>query len=241
MKLKPLVEKSKRLFLDRSHRLREQGNRLWDRGGQWLQQSKHLMEWVVPDPQTCRAAADRLRAAHPGQTGKQLAHHHLRELRKQGAKVGGVTGVFANPALMIPAAAADAGYVLKLEGQLAGDIAALLDPAALENEEAFRADVLSIVFPSAASQALRAVAGVAAEETSRVLVRRFLSRQISEATARFALKKLTGRMVEKTATHAVPLLGVGIGAGWNWNEIGQVGRRAIHYYTAPRPALPPGA
>ncbi len=33
-------------------------------------------------------------------------------------------------------------------------------------------------------------------------------------------------VLEKTA----PLVGAGIGAGWNWVEVGVVGERALHYY-----------
>ena len=40
--------------------------------------------------------------------------------------------------------------------------------------------------------------------------------------------KLTGRSI---ATKGVPLVGIGIGAGWNWLEVQAVGGRAIAYHT----------
>jgi hypothetical protein len=33
------------------------------------------------------------------------------------------------------------------------------------------------------------------------------------------------------ATKSLPLVGLGIGAGWNWVEASAVGRRAIAYHT----------
>jgi hypothetical protein len=198
-----------------------------------LERSKHLMEWVVPDPAACRQTAQKLRGQHPALTPRQLAHLHIRSTQKNAARVGGATGILAGPWAMLTAALGDTAYMLKLEGQMAGELAALLDPASLDDPDTFRADILAIVFPSAASQALRAATNLAAASASRALVRRFMSRQLTDTAARFAVRRLSRSMVEHALTKAVPLAGIALGARWNWLEARRVGHRAVTYYTQP--------
>ena len=129
---------------------------------------------------------------------------------------------------MLPAALADMAAVLKIEGSMVGVVAALLDPAALNDPKTLKADVISIVFPGAVSQALRQLGIRAGERVSHSLIRKYVSaeefvkslaRPGSRSTSEWNSPRET--VLKKT----VPLVGIGIGAGWNWLEVQAVGAR----------------
>jgi hypothetical protein len=123
------------------------------------------------------------------------------------------------------------GYVLKEEAMLVGVVAAIIEPASLDDPDGFKADVLAILFPSAASQTLRAAAVRAGQATTRTLIRKYVSKDVLKALVRFAAKYLGMKLTQKAIlTKAVPLVGGAVGAAWNWIEVERVGRRAIAYY-----------
>jgi hypothetical protein len=193
---------------------------------------ENLLDWVVPDPGKCRDLADELAAAHRHLGREELARRAVGEARRWAAATGGATGLAASPVTMLPAALADMSAMLRLEGQMAGAIAALLDPGVLLDRKAFDADVISIVFPGAVSQALRAVGVRAGQRVTRKLIQRYVTESFVKEAAQVASKYLAIRVAEKAVvSKTVPLVGAGIGAAWNWLEMEAVGRRAIHYYT----------
>ena len=122
---------------------------------------------------------------------------------------------------------------------MAGTIAALLDPASLDNPNTFPADVLAIVFPGAVSQALRQLGVRWSQRISQALIRKYLSEGLVKSVTRLASRYLFVHVTEKAiVSKTVPLVGAGIGAGWNWLEVKAVGTRAIHYYQ--RKSIRPG-
>jgi hypothetical protein len=132
---------------------------------------------------------------------------------------------------MLPAAVADMAAMLRLEGKLAGTIAALLDPDSLNDADTFRKEILRVVFPGAVSQALRKVGIRAGEEATKNLVRKLIGREAIKDLGERAAKMLGIRLTEKAiATKAVPIVGAGIGAAWNFVEIQAVGSRAVAYH-----------
>jgi hypothetical protein len=190
-----------------------------------------LLSFVIPDPQSCLDAAEKLRAGHGGDPPERLAHHVVVQARRWAAAAGGATGAAASPLVMIPAALADMGAVLRIEGNMAGTIGALLDPISLNQPEVFQADVLAIVFPGAVSQALRAIGVRAGQQFTRNLIRKYLTEGLLRSASEFAAKRLFIHVSERAVvSKTVPLVGAGIGAGWNWLELHAVGRRAIGYY-----------
>jgi hypothetical protein len=190
-----------------------------------------LMTWVVPDRDRCREAAEDLRAEHPGATPEQLARRAIASARNWGLAAGGASGAAANPIVMLPAAAADIAAMLRIEGQMAGTIAALMDPASLLDEQTLRADVLAIVFPGAVSQALRQIGLRAGQRITRRLIQKYVTENFVKDATRFAAKYLFIRVTRNAVvSKTVPLVGAGIGAAWNWVEIEAVGKRAIRYY-----------
>jgi hypothetical protein len=171
-------------------------------------------------------------ARAPGASREQLAQELIRSAQKRAATVGGVTGIAASPITMVPAALADIAAVLKIEGTMVGGVAALLDPDSLENLQQFKSDLMAVVFPAAISQTLRHLGIRAGEQFTRRLVRSALEKGGTEMFAKFAVKILGAKLPARAiASKGVPLVGAGIGAGWNWVEASVVGKRAIAYYT----------
>jgi hypothetical protein len=196
---------------------------------------QRLREWLlnsVPDVETCRDAAAKLRAKHPRVSPERLAELTVAGARKWAIAAGATTGIVSNPLLMIPAALADVAAMLRIECLMAGTVAAILDPSSLDEPEAFEADILTVVFPAAASQALRQVAIRASEQTTKALVRKYLNEDLIKTSLRFAVEFLGIEATQKAVlSKSVPIVGAGIGAAWNWLEIRAVGKRAIRYHT----------
>jgi hypothetical protein len=192
------------------------------------------LESMVPTAASCLETARRLRSEHPSETPEQLARRAIRSARRSAAAAGAATGAVANPLVMIPAALADMAFVLRIEGALAGTLAALLDPHSLTDQD-LRADVVSILFPGAVSQALRQVGIRVGEQVGQRLsagiVREFLSKDVARTAMRMVTRHLGMELTRKAVLEkTAPLVGAGIGAGWNWVEVGVVGERALQYY-----------
>lgn len=188
---------------------------------------------LVPDASACLAVAQTLRRDHPALSAADLARHAIRAAKIKAATAGAATGVASGPITMIPAAIADMWAVLKIESMLIGVIAALLDPEALRNEhEMLRTDVIGVLFPAAASQALRQVGIRAGERLSQAVLRRYATEDMLRLVTRMAAG-LIGKQLTRDALvkKAIPLVGMGIGAGWNWLEVQAIGLRAMRYYS----------
>lgn len=198
-----------------------------------------ILNFLIPNPDECRAAAARLREDHPGLTPEQIAHKAVAAAKRMAAGSGALMGLAASPITWIPAAAADAAAVLKIEGRMAGTIAALLDPDILDDPTQFHADVIAVVFPGLASQALR-VAGVRTGMTiSKRVIRSQSAERLIQAVMRHGGRWLGIRYAQKAVlSKGIPLIGAGIGSGWNWLEVHAVGQRAVSYYMH-RPIAPP--
>jgi hypothetical protein len=195
-----------------------------------------LLIWLIPNPSDCAIAAEELRLSHPNLSDADRARLAVKESRKWAASIGGATGLAANPITMLPAVLADAAAMLKLEGNLAGTIAALLDPDSLADKETFRREIIRSVFPGAISQALRKLGIKAGENVTKAVIRKALSREVTKEIGERAIKFLGIRLSEKAiATKTIPLVGAGIGAAWNWIEIQAVGKRAIEYHLGLEP------
>ncbi len=190
-----------------------------------------LLSWVVPDRALCHDAANELRAQNPGSTPEQLARRVIASAKRWGLAAGGTTGAAANPLTMVPAAVADIAAMLRIEGQMAGTIAAVMDPGSMVDDKTFQADVLAIVFPGAVSQALRQIGLRAGQRITRTLLQKYLTENLVKDSARFAAKFLFIRVTRNAVvSKTIPLVGAGIGAAWNWLEVESVGKRAVRYY-----------
>jgi hypothetical protein len=190
-----------------------------------------LLQWVIPDAEECRQAAAEARLVDPNFTAVEAARAAVQSARKWGAAAGATTGLAASPITMLPAAVADMMAMLRIEGRMAGTVAALLDPESLNDPAAFRRDIIRVIFPGAVSQALRKVGVRAGEHATKQLIAKYASRALMKEMGEQAAKRLGVRLTQKAvATKAVPLIGAGIGGAWNWLEIQAIGRRAIEYH-----------
>ena len=192
---------------------------------------QEVLDWAVPDVAECRRRAADLKSGHPKLGDFELVGLAIGRAKRIAAGTGAATGLASTPLTLVPAAAADAAAMVKIEAELVGTVAALLAPEALDDPESFRTEILGVIFPGVMSQALRAVGVRGAQAFTRGVIRRQMSRGLGEAVA----KKLAGRMgihlTEKAiATKALPIVAVGIGGGWNWFEAQAVGRRAVAYF-----------
>jgi hypothetical protein len=144
-----------------------------------------------------------------------LARHAVSSAQGWAASAGAATGVVANPLIALPAAAADMAAVLRIEGTMAGTIAALIDPASLDHPNTFPADVLAIVFPGAVSQALRQIGVRWGQKISQELIRRYVSEGLMKSVTRLASRYLFVHVTEKAiVSKTVPLIGAG-----NWRGV----------------------
>ena len=191
----------------------------------------NVLEWVVPDREQCRKAAADISAQNPGQSPEQLARRAVGSAQTWAAAAGGATGAAANPLIMVPAALADMAAVLRIEGVMAGTVAALLDPASLDDPQKFQADVVTVIFPGAVSQALRQIGVRWGQHITQELIRRYFTEGLMKSVTALASRYMFVHVTEKAlVSKTVPLVGAGIGAGWNYLELKAVGNRAIRYY-----------
>ena len=158
---------------------------------------------------------------------------------RSGAAAGATTGLAASPITMLPAAVADMAAMLRIEGRMAGTVAALLDPDSLNDPARFRRDLIRVIFPGAVSQALRKIGVRVGEQATKALIEKYASRALMKEIGEQAAKRLGVRLTQKAvATKAVPVIGAGIGGAWNWLEIQAIGNRAIAYHTGAEAAEP---
>ena len=190
-----------------------------------------LLQWLIPDPEECRQAAVEARLVDPNYTAVEAARAAVKSARKWGAAAGATTGLAASPLTMLPAAVADMMAMLRIEGRMAGTVAALIDPESLNDPAAFRRDIIRVIFPGAVSQALRKIGVRVGEHATKQLIAAYASRALMKEMGEQAAKRLGVRLTQKAiATKAVPLVGAGIGGAWNWLEIQAIGKRAIEYH-----------
>ena len=190
-----------------------------------------LLQWVIPDPEKCRQSAIEARLVDPNYTAVEAARAAVKSARKWGAAAGATTGLAASPITMLPAAVADMMAMLRIEGRMAGTVAALLDPESLKDPAAFRRDIIRVIFTGAVSQALRKIGVRAGEQATKQIIAKYASRALMKEMGEQAAKRLGVRLTQKAvATKAVPLVGAGIGGAWNWLEIQAIGKRAIEYH-----------
>lgn len=71
----------------------------------------------------------------------------------------------------------------------------------------------------------------AGRQTSKVLVRKYISKNVLRTLVRWAAKYLGIKLTQRAIiTKVVPLAGAAIGGGWNWFEVRRLGRRALAYH-----------
>jgi len=190
-----------------------------------------LVKWAIPEPEECQQAAEEIRRTYPGLTPEELASKTIQKTKRTVAAGGAAAGALANPIVLVPAALADIGTTLRMEGKLAGTIAVLLDPDSTRDRDAFAADILAVLFASTVTQVLKELGEEAADRATKVVIRKYLKKGLLKVLLKSSCKYLAIRIARRALiTKTIPLLGSAIGATWNWVEAKTVGRRALRYH-----------
>jgi len=191
-----------------------------------------LMRWALTfDPATVRAEIDVLHARYPGLEREELARKIYTRQAWKAAALGFATGLPGNLLIALPAGAADAVAMLRLEASAAVKVATIYEPEYLDDHEPQYELLVPIFGAGVLSQALREAGVLAGREATRRIIRKYLSKGTLKAFQSVLLKVFGKRVLQRTViTKTVPIVGGVIGAGWNWIEIKLQGKRVIRYF-----------
>ncbi len=193
--------------------------------------SKALAWAVGIDSSEAIDHVSRLRAEHPAASNQDLAERLFAAARWKATGVGVVTGIPANPWLMVPAAAADLATVLRIETETVARVALIYDPAFFERPDAAWELLVPVFGIEAFSQFLRNLGVVGSMTVTRQLVREYLSKQTLRTFQKVMLKYFGLKVTQKgIIAKSVPIVGIMIGGGWNFGEVTFLRRRTIAYF-----------
>jgi hypothetical protein len=187
------------------------------------------MSWALAvDPVQTKADVDALRTHYPQRTSSALARTVFTRAAWKAMAAGVTTGLPTNLWVMVPAAVADAGLVLRTEVAAAARVALIYDPLFFGDRDAAWELVVPILGINAASQALRQVGVAAGEQVTRGLITKYAEK---EGLRKLVLKVFGRRLVAKTViAKTVPVVGGVIGGTWNWIEVRLLAKRVIAYF-----------
>ncbi|MFH1811885.1 MAG: hypothetical protein ABIJ09_24315 [Pseudomonadota bacterium] len=189
---------------------------------------------VTVDALEIKADVAALREAYPGLDNKALSKKILKRAAWTATGAGVLTGLPSNPFAAIPAAIADAGFVLRTEVKAAARVALIYDPHFLDDEDACWELLIPIFGIDAASQALRELGMRGGMNLSRAVVRKYLSKATLKAFKSYMLKYFGLKVTQKAViTKTVPVVGGLIGGTWNHIEVKLLGKRVIAYFEKP--------
>lgn len=202
-------------------------------GGFFLQ----LLETLAAvDPGQIRAEVESVHAAYPNLNKEELAWRIFRSAQWKASAVGAATGLPANPAAMVPAAAADLAGILTIELRAAARVAELYEPGFLNNAENRWVLFAPVIGMDLVSQGLREVGielgKIAAREALRELCTSGALRTVAIAFAKALGTKAT---MKALATKTLPLVGAVIGSTWNFAEVSFVRVRTIAFFAQQTP------
>jgi hypothetical protein len=211
-----------------------------------------LVGRLLPDAAGSRAAAVRLAGVYPGEHPVALAERATMTAQRRAALAGLGTGLIGNPVLLVPLCMADMALMIRTEAHLAGVVAALLDPASLDDDEQRQLDIYAMLFPdllvelsaqraaeSAATAAVEGAAVAVAAADHKAHMRKRLGMGLGSATLKLIGKYIGLRFAGRSLlSKAMPFVGAAVGATLNYTAVRAVGERAIAYHSRRRDAAP---
>jgi len=192
----------------------------------------NVLGWVV-GINDGEAADDvkRLRARNPAATNGDLARQIFVKARTKATGVGVLTGLPANPWVMVPAAIADLATVLRIETEAVARVALLYDPSFFEQPDAAWELLVPVFGIDALSQFLRDLGVLGSMGVTRQLVRQYLSKETLRSFQKVMLKYFGMKVTQKgVLSKSLPLVGAVIGGGWNFAEVTILTKRTIAYF-----------
>jgi hypothetical protein len=182
---------------------------------------------LLPDAATCRLQATRLGQSYPGENPEALARRATQTAQRWAGASGAGMGLFGNPFLIAPAGIADMLVMIRIEAQLAGVVAALLDPPSLDDDDSRVADLLGVIFPGAVGEALGHD-----EPATKSRIRARVTKGVGKTALKFVAKYVGLQFAGRSLfSKAIPFVGALIGGTLNWLAVRDVGERAIRYHT----------
>lgn len=173
----------------------------------------------------------RLRERHPEASNELLAAQLFGTARWKATSVGVLSGLPANPWVMVPAAVADLATVLRIETETVARVALIYDPAFFEQPDAAWELLVPVFGIDALSQFLRNLGVLGSMGLTRQLVRQYLSKETLRVFQKVMLKYFGVKVTQKSLiSKTLPLVGAVIGGGWNFGEVTFLRRRTIAYF-----------
>lgn len=199
-----------------------------------------VLNWVVGvDSGEAIDQVKRLRERYPTANNEALAARLFAAARWKATGVGVVTGLPANPWVMVPAAVADLATVLRIETETVARVALIYDPAFFEQPDAAWELLVPVFGIDALSQFLRDVGVLGSMGVTRQLIRQHLSKETLRAFQKVMLKYFGIKVTQKgVISKSLPIVGAVIGGGWNFGEVTFLRNRTIAYFQN-RPLAPP--
>lgn len=171
------------------------------------------LEWALDiDEDACRREITKLREKYPGESERELAERLVRRYALIAFGEGALTGALGGPLTALPAALFDSAFVMRASARLNGATGELAEGGYLGDDDAWRADVVTMVGDKAVAQ------------------------QAMRRTAVRAVQKFTARVGARTMTKLVPVVGAAVGGVWNYMEVRQLGRTFVRYHFTERAA-----
>ncbi len=185
-------------------------------------------------------AADRLRAAHPGAPLHELARTATAERARLVAGAGAVSALPAilpgpGTAAEVGAAIGDVSFLTLTQVELVLLLAHLYGRP-LEDQPARRLDVLMALGVEAGVVKLRRDGGatVAGQRYHREALRGAAADRLAQAVNRRLARQVAGRLARRRAHiilgREIPVVGIGLAAGYNLWSTRKVGRAAVDYF-----------
>jgi len=191
-----------------------------------------VMRWALTfDPAVVRAEVEVLHARYPSIDQEDLGRKIYTKQAWKAAAMGFVTGLPGNLLVALPAGAADAIAMLRLEATAAVKVATLYEPTYLDSHEPQYELLVPIFGAGVVSQALREAGVLAGRQATKALIRKYLARGTLKTFQSVMVKAFGKKVLQRTLiTKTVPIVGGVIGGSWNWIEIKLQGRRVIRYF-----------
>jgi hypothetical protein len=190
------------------------------------------LEWAMSlDPSDGIKTAESKRSAYPDEDLRGLAERIVSSYARKGAAEGFLTGLGSNPLVAVPSAVADVAFMLRFYAGMTAVVGYLSNPKYFDDPDWKSDALLMLAGPKAVSRLLHEVGVAGGKQTSKVLIKKYLSKEVLRAIKRVILKWFGKKVTQRAIiAKAVPVIGGLIGGSWNYIEISTVGKRIIRYH-----------
>lgn len=186
------------------------------------------------DPDSIKASVDTERQKNPKLSNAQLASKAFSRARWKATAAGCAAGAAANPWAAAPAAITDLAITLKTLVSAAARTAIIYDPDFFAEDDNKYELLIPLLGIHGVGQAVQKVAVRGGMGVTRASIKKYLSKETLKSLKKLALKYFGLKVTQKgMITKTLPVIGIALGGGWNFVEVGIVKNRTIRYFEAP--------